>query len=101
MFPLSRFRVADDSMRPTLLPGDYVLVNRWAFRRRAPVAGEIVVLRHPHNSSHFLVKRIASVAGPDTVFVVGDNEARSEDSRQFGPVARGLIVGKVWIAAKR
>ena len=28
MFPFTRFRVEDESMRPTLEPGDYVLVNR-------------------------------------------------------------------------
>ncbi len=29
-------------------------------------------------------------------FVMGDNRVKSTDSREFGPVPRQLIVGKVW-----
>ena len=86
MFPLGRFRVDDDSMRPTLDPGDYVLVNRWAYRIRGPRAGEIVVLRDPEAPDRFLVKRISGTPGPSGLTVVGDNTDRSRDSRAFGPV---------------
>ena len=34
--------------------------------------------------------------GPDEYFVMGDNRGLSEDSRVFGPVARYLIIGRVW-----
>ena len=34
--------------------------------------------------------------GESEYFVLGDNRARSTDSRAFGPVDGGLIVGKVW-----
>src|SRR5207245_11432439 len=44
MFPLRRFRVEDDSMRPELATGDYVLVNHWAYRFRSPAKGDIVVV---------------------------------------------------------
>ncbi len=99
MFPLARFRVADDSMRPTLEPGDFVLVNRWAYRFRVPKAGEVVVLRNPETSG-FLIKRIANVPDHETVFVVGDNFERSRDSRHFGPVLRTTVIGKIWVTAK-
>src|SRR5438034_2439321 len=55
MFPLRRFRIEDESMRPTLEPGDYVLVNRWAYRVRPPRRGDLVVVRDPAPSDRFLV----------------------------------------------
>ncbi len=95
MFPFARFRVDDHSMEPGLHPGDYVIVNTWAYRKRPPAAGDIVVLRNPEAPSQFLVKRVASVSPAGGVVVVGDNATVSRDSRHFGPVARDLIVGKV------
>lgn len=100
MFPLSRFRVADASMQPTLRSGDYVVVNTWAYRSRAPRAGDIVVLRHPRQPALCIVKRVAGTPSKDEVFVVGDNADESEDSRAFGTVRRKLIVGKVWLRLK-
>ena len=100
MFPLSRFRVADDSMRPTLLPGDYVLVNRWAYAFRAPGPGDIIVFRHPRRDGMFLIKRIASVDGAGRIVVSGDNAAWSEDSRTFGPVGREALVGRVIVRTR-
>ncbi|HKW42558.1 MAG TPA: nickel-type superoxide dismutase maturation protease, partial [Thermoplasmata archaeon] len=95
MFPLRRFRVEDDSMQPALEPGDYVLVNRWAYRFREPRIGDLVVLRDPENEGRFLIKRVAS--GERGRFtVVGDNWFRSRDSRAFGSVARRDLIGKVW-----
>ncbi len=100
MFPLARFRVADDSMRPALAPGDYVLVNRWAYRRCAPAAGDIVVLHDPETPGRFLVKRVSTFAALDTFYVVGDNAETSRDSRHFGPVSRAAIVGRIWLRAR-
>jgi signal peptidase I len=35
--------------------------------------------------------------GPDQIFVLGDNRGNSEDSRYFGPIKAGQIVGKLAI----
>ena len=111
-WPLARFVVADHSMAPALLPGDRLLVLRWLARRR-PRPGDVVVLRDPTDAARFLVKRVrapepAGLAPPITAVdpdrpaearytVRGDNAAASRDSRHFGPVGRGLIVGRaVW-----
>jgi signal peptidase I len=32
-----------------------------------------------------------------TVFVLGDNRCNSQDSRKFGPVDQGLIVGRAFV----
>jgi len=101
MFPFRRFRVEDESMRPTLEPGDYVLVNRWAYRFQSPKRGDLVVVQDPEAMDRFLVKRVADAAGPSQVHLAGDNQPLSRDSRSFGPVSIDRIVGKVWIRLKR
>ncbi|MGI0148293.1 MAG: nickel-type superoxide dismutase maturation protease [Thermoplasmata archaeon] len=97
MFPFRRFRVDDESMRPTLQPGDYVLVNQWAYRFRPPGPGDLVVVRDPEDATRFLVKRVTEAASGSQVHLVGDNRALSRDSRDFGPVPLERIVGKVWL----
>lgn len=98
-FPLARFRVEDRSLAPALRPGDYVIVNRLAYRRRPPAPGDLVVLRHPTEERH-LVKRVAAVT-PDGACLVEGDHPRSEDSRRFGPVPPDRIVGKVWWHVRR
>jgi signal peptidase I len=58
-------------MRPTLLPGDRLFVDRTALREATPEVGSIVVAPDPGPGSRWLVKRVAAV-GPATVFVVRD-----------------------------
>ena len=100
MFPLARFRVEERSMSPALDPGDYVIVNTWAYRRREPGVGDLVVLRDPQREGRFLCKRVGGVTGPGLYDVRGLNEALSRDSRTFGSVPRDLIVGRVWRSAR-
>ncbi len=100
MLPLGLFRVDDHSMEPALHAGDYVLVNRWAYRWRPPAAGDIVVLRNPEAPTQFLVKRVMSGEPMTGCFVLGDNPEHSRDSRQFGMVPAHLIVGKVHCRAR-
>lgn len=101
MFPLRRFRVEDDSMRPTLEPGDYVLVNRWAYRFRSPTKGDLVVLRDPESAGRYLIKRVSDSTDSERLTVVGDNADRSRDSRTFGSVNRRELVGKVCFRVRR
>lgn len=99
MLPLARFRVDDHSMEPALHPGDYVIVHRWAYRRQRPEAGDIVVFRNPEARDQFLVKRVMSYDPQAGLFVLGDNETHSRDSRQFGMVPLHLVVGRVRLRA--
>jgi signal peptidase I len=104
IWPLARFVVQDGSMRPTLLPGDRVLV--WTFWRiclgRLRV-GDVVVARDPELPGLHLVKRVAAVpgrryagvAGLDGYVVLGDDPSTSRDSRSFGRLPAGRVVGRV------
>lgn len=88
-------------MRPTLEPGDYVLVNRWAYRVRTPVRGDLVVVQDPETPERFLVKRVSEASGPAQILVEGDNDWVSRGSRAFGPVSLEQVVGKVWLRLRR
>ena len=91
MLPLRRFVVEDTSMRPTLHPEDRLVVFQWA----RPKPGDVVVLREPDAHLTFAVKRVASLEPNGDVIVRADNPNVSRDSREFGPVPRRLIVGRV------
>ena len=108
--------VVGDSMEPTLSDGDRVVVDLWSYRQRAPRVGEIVLFAGPAPGEAALLKRVAfppaganrhfepglwdDAAGQDGLWVLGDDDARSADSRNFGPVppgrARGRAVLRYW-----
>lgn len=92
-----RVVVVDASMVPALTPGDRLLVDPGPGREGAPRIGDIVVLHDPQAPARLLVKRVAALdprAG--TVSVVGDAPEASRDSRAFGPVPVGSLVGVAW-----
>jgi len=97
-FALGRYVVEGPSMEPSYRPGDRVLVNRLAYLLHGPVPGDVVVLNDPERPGHQLLKRVAQAPedapGPAGYFVLGDNLARSRDSRTFGLVQRTNIIGR-------
>lgn len=88
---LDAVEVRGGSMRPTLEPGDRLLVWRSA---GAPRAGDVVVIADPTRAGHELVKRVAEVS-PAGVSVAGDNPSASTDSRIFGLVPSGRVRWRV------
>ncbi len=58
-----RVEVHDQSMEPTLRPGDRLWIDRAALRVGGPRAGDLVVLVDPDAPRRWLVKRVAGV-GP-------------------------------------
>lgn len=95
LFPLGLVDVTGPSMVPTLRPRDVVLV-RWGAAGRP---GDLVVLRHPHDSGQRIVKRAVRRQG-DGWWVLGDNPAASEDSRAFGAVPDHLVEGRVVLGVR-
>jgi hypothetical protein len=84
-WPLRRFIVAEDSMRPTLKPGDGLLTLRGG----TPREGQLRVFPDPYLSSRFLVKRVGGVRQSEsgtTFEALSDNAgaAGATDSREFG-----------------
>jgi len=106
--------VRGDSMSPTLRAGDRVLVlRRWVDRR--PRRDDVVIARPPlPGGAQLWIKRVRAVTGDRAVgldphtgldreflltdretFLVGDHEAGSFDSRQYGAISIDDIIGRV------
>jgi nickel-type superoxide dismutase maturation protease len=82
------------SMSPSLQPGDRVVVLQSSWSRR-PRVGDVVVFREPDAHLTFAVKRIVGIECDRKLSVRGDNTNASRDSREYGPVAPELLVGRV------
>lgn len=60
----ARVRVEGFSMVPTLQDGEFVLVNRVAYRLGQPQRGDIIVFHHPSGQQHEdLIKRVIGLPG--------------------------------------
>lgn len=89
-FPFSRFTVYGHSMLPTLKMGQEVLTFNW-WKILGLKVGDRVVVRV---NGKELVKRIHTL-NDRSMYVLGDNEGDSLDSRKFGAIKKEQIVGKV------
>lgn len=74
-----RIVVRGRSMQPTLVPGEYVLFDRLAYRRASPRRGDVVLASHPAkprpdgrpSGRTRIVKRVAALPG-DRVTIDGE-----------------------------
>jgi hypothetical protein len=105
-----RAEVAEGSMAPALLPGDWLLLDPTC--RRWPRRGSIVVVREPATGI-LAIKRVATRGSRDglrttppgrpSVFLerrdawlLGDAPADSIDSRTYGPLDADALVARAW-----
>jgi len=89
-FVFEPFRIPSDSMMPTLLAGDFIIVNKYAYGLRLPVLntkflsigepkrGDVIVFRFPRDPSINYIKRLVGLPGDrvivkdDRIFVNGE-----------------------------
>ena len=108
-WPVIRVAVAEHSMVPALLPGDWLLA--WRTHRVRP--GQVVLAWHPQRPGFLLVKRVAwgeregSGEAAEGIppaeegaaggwWLASDNPAAGAvDSARFGPVPAEKIVARV------
>jgi signal peptidase I len=74
-FIVEPFRIPSESMLPTLLKGDFILVSKFAYGLRLPVLntklfgngqparGDVVVFRYPREPSVAYIKRVVGLPG--------------------------------------
>ncbi|MEX1004904.1 MAG: S24 family peptidase [Acidimicrobiia bacterium] len=77
---LRRFRVVEESMLPSLQPGDLLLARR----DPSPQPGSIVVVPHPRIDGMWIVKRLAAVSGGEAWLESDNTAATLADSRTLG-----------------
>ncbi|MEX0731348.1 MAG: signal peptidase I [Aquisalimonadaceae bacterium] len=79
-FLVEPFRIPSGSMIPTLLPGDFILVSKFAYGIRlpmtnqrvlgdgAPARGDLVVFQYPENPAQDYIKRVIGLPGDRITF---------------------------------
>ncbi len=79
-FLVEPFRIPSNSMMPTLLTGDFILVNKFSYGLRLPVTnhkvidigepqrGDVVVFRYPENPATPYIKRVVGLPGDHIVY---------------------------------
>jgi len=55
------FKIPSQGMVPTLLPGDYIFVNKVAYQSTEPQAGDIIVFPYPEDETKVFVKRVVGL----------------------------------------
>ncbi len=59
----ARVRVDNISMKPTLQPGEFVLVSKVAYKIGKPQVGDIIVFHYPLNTQEEYIKRVIGTPG--------------------------------------
>ena len=117
-FLFEPFRIPSDSMMPTLLNGDFIFVNKFAYGLRLPVAnskvvdigsphrGDVVVFRMPSDPRTNYIKRLVGLPGDRVevrerrVYVNGEvlpltftgvYEGRNHDNARIGSERLGEV----------
>jgi len=65
-FIVELYMVEGPSMRPTLVNGERLVVNKFIYRFQTPQRGDVLVFRYPKDPSRDFIKRVIAVAG-DTI----------------------------------
>lgn len=75
---IQNYRIEKHSMEPNFYQGQFVLVNKLAYRFGQPERGDVIVFHNPNNTSEDYIKRIIGLPGDTvdirngTVFVNGE-----------------------------
>lgn len=71
-FVVQAFKIPSGSMRPTLIEGDRILVNRFIYRFREPQRGDVIVFRFPNNLKKDFIKRLVAMGGESVEVAEGN-----------------------------
>ena len=101
-FLVEPFRIPSNSMMPTLLTGDFILVNKFSYGIRLPVLnskvismgeperGDVVVFRYPKDPSVDYIKRVVGLPGDKVGYY---NKIVYINGEPTGQVPAGVYIG--------
>jgi signal peptidase I len=106
-FLVEPFKIPSGSMLPTLLVGDFILVNKFTYGIRIPIInakvvdinlpqrGEVMVFRYPENPSLDYIKRVVGVPGDQVSYrnkrlAINGEEIGAQPDGQYNYVETGL-----------
>ena len=104
-FVAEPFRIPSSSMMPSLLIGDFILVNKFAYGLRLPInnhkvigigepaRGDVVVFRPPHHPDQDWIKRVIGLPG-DTVAYRDNTVYVNGQPFDYRPVGRYVGEGR-------
>lgn len=79
------------------IPGDTISIRDGKVFRQAEGQKMAQPVEEPYLGGNFTPGRYDFQLGPSEFFVLGDNRNESYDSRRWGPVVRGSIIGRVLV----
>lgn len=96
------FKIPSGSMMPTLLVGDFILVNKFAYGLRLPVLnkkviqfgepqrGDVIVFRYPKDPSKAYIKRVIGLPGDEITY---HNKTVQVNGKEIPQSDAGMYVG--------
>lgn len=78
----ARVRVDGFSMRPTLEDGEFVLVNRLAYRFGEVQRGDIIVFHYPTDLDQELIKRVIGLSGDQVAISDGKVSVNGQELQE-------------------
>ena len=62
-YVIQAFKIPSGSMRPTLIEGDKLFVNKYIYRFHKPERGDIIVFKYPVDPKKDFIKRLTGFGG--------------------------------------
>ena len=117
-FVAEPFRIPSGSMMPTLLIGDFILVNKFAYGLRLPVLkskiieidtprrGDVAVFRFPGNPSEDYIKRIVGLPGDhiaykDKKLYINGKQMTQIQMQHYQGVGSGIVMNGARVSTEK
>ena len=88
---IQNYRIESHSMQPNFYEGQFILVNKLAFKLGEPERGEVIVFHNPNNVEEDYIKRVIGLPGDtieirdQTVYINGEVLPEPYQINPFGP----------------